>query len=128
MLDVFSLYCSSSCEYDQISCASIFTSFLCQIPDKELDSRPKVAEPTQAPIPEESDESERDESPSRASETDVTVVEEDGLGEEDDFKRRVERVLTRKRPRRLSGFESQDFAIDPETLPTTSNTARVSQN
>ncbi|XP_006458763.1 hypothetical protein AGABI2DRAFT_115784 [Agaricus bisporus var. bisporus H97] len=109
---------------------STFLAFIVRlpIPDKELDSRPKVAEPTQAPIPEESDESERDESPSRASETDVTVVEEDGLGEEDDFKKRVERVLTRKRPRRLSGFESQDFAIDPETLPTTSNTARVSQN
>lgn len=62
------------------------------------------------------------------SETDVTVVEDDGLGGDDGFKERVRKVLNQKRPRRLSGFESQDFAIDPEIPPTGSNTPRVSRN
>lgn len=107
-----------------VRCVFYIPNLWRQIPEQDLDSRPKTVEPTQAKNNEEG----RGGSPSCVSETDVTVVENDGLGGKDDFKQRVGRILSQKRRRRLSGFESQDFAIDPETLPTGSSTPQVSQN
>lgn len=104
----------------------------CQIPEKDLDSRPKSFEPSQVQAQESGSNQEEDETlpPSRASETDTIAVEDEDLGElqgqdRGDLETGVKKGLTKKRSRRLSGFESQDLMVDPETLPTGSHRPRA---
>ncbi|KAF9445772.1 MFS general substrate transporter [Macrolepiota fuliginosa MF-IS2] len=95
------------------------------IPEKDLDSRPPAVESPQPPAKNITlDREEEDETvpPSRASETETVAVEDDEVDDllvrnNGDLEVGVKRVLTKKRSRRLSGFESQYLVADPEAVP-----------
>lgn len=86
------------------------------IPERDLDSQPANQETQSAQTQdnEQDEEGEETQPPSRASETETIAVEDEDAGE---FPEPGRGNSPRKRPRRLSGFESQDLVVDPETLP-----------
>ncbi|KXN83412.1 Multidrug resistance protein fnx1, partial [Leucoagaricus sp. SymC.cos] len=109
---------------------STFLAFLVRlpIPEKDLDSRPTSIEPSppvQIRGSNSADEDDASLPPSRNSEAETVLDEDEHVDElpsqgTGDLGSGVKKFLIKERSRRLLGFESQDLAVDPETLPTRS--------
>jgi len=86
------------------------------IPDKDLDTQPasREAQSPQTQSNEQGQEGDESQPPSRASESETIAIEDEDVAGSPDQRRGD---LPKKRPRRLSGYESQDLVVDPETLP-----------